>query len=529
VKDAGWFGLLLVLGTSLSTPGVGQTPATAWRAEDEVFYQIFVRSFRDSNGDRVGDLGGIQEKLGYLQGLGVTSVLLTPVNPSPFYHNYFAASFEGVDAAYGGPEALASLITAVHARGMRIYLDEEVQYLTGEHRWWKDSERQPGSAFSHFLLYNGPGNTQPESAVFGITEGQMYNGTRVRLASVNLLDAGVQAYFQDLFAAWVDPNHDGRYDDGVDGFRLDHMMDDLDLKKKLPDLFARFWAPIFKRARATNPQVKFIAEQYDWRYGEEFLSRGGVDMVFAFPLRGAIASLKARAIGDAIAQTAAHTPPGKGQLLFIENHDMNRFASEVNGDLRKEKAGAALNILLKGTPLIYYGQEIGMTGRQSKEWGTDGNDIPVREAFEWTRRSGGPGSATWYRETGPWWTGRYARDDDGISVEEEVGEPHSLLAYYRQLIGLRHSRAELREGDEQVFALSLADVLAVVRERSGQASLLLVNLADETLCVPLPRLRLPATLRSAALRDLLDGGAGARIVPGACVELRPFGVSLLAR
>ncbi len=110
-------------------------------------------------------------------------------------------------------------------------------------------------------------------------------------------------------------------------------------------------------------------------------------MVFAFPLRNAILSLKRDSIAGTIAEMGRRTPPGKGQLVFIENHDMNRFASEVGGDARKERIGAALNILLDGTPLIYYGQEIGMKGRQNKTWGTDANDIPVREAFEWARRS----------------------------------------------------------------------------------------------------------------------------------------------
>ena len=138
--------------------------------------------------------------------------------------------------------------------------------------------------------------------------------------------------------------------------------------------------------------------------------------------------------------------------MFIENHDMNRFASEMSGDARKERIGAALNILLQGTPLIYYGQEIGMKGRQNKTWGTDANDIPVREAFEWTAKGESPGSATWYQGTDAWWTDRYAKDGDGISVEEEARDPASLLSFYRRLLALRRARPELVSGDERVVA-----------------------------------------------------------------------------
>ena len=496
---------------------------------DEVFYQIFVRSFRDSDGDRIGDLRGIQDKLGYLHDLGVTSILLTPINPSPFYHNYFASSFEGVDPEYGGAGSLPELVAAIHARGMKIYLDQEIQYTAEDHPWWRQSMGQPASEYSHFILYNGPGSTQPESGVFGLTVVPMYTGARVGIVSVNLLDSLTVRYFQNLFVSLIDPNRDGRFEDGVDGFRIDHMMDDLDMKGKLTNLFARFWAPVFAEARAANPRIRIIAEQYDWGYGEDFLTRGGTDMVFAFPLRNAILSLKRDSIANAIDQTRDRTPAGKGQLVFIENHDMNRFASEMSGDARKERIGAALNILLQGTPLIYYGQEIGMKGRQNKTWGTDANDIPVREAFEWTAKGESPGSATWYQGTDAWWIDRYAKDGDGISVEEEARDPASLLSFYRRLLALRRARPELVSGDERVVATDRPDVLAVLRATTGHASLLLVNLADSAATVVVERDSLPDGLRGPRLRDLLSGASERRAGSRLQVELSPFGVKLLTR
>jgi alpha-amylase len=492
----------------------------------EVFYQIFVRSFRDSDGDQVGDLRGIEQSLGYLQDLGVTSLLLTPINPSPFYHNYFGSDFEGVDRDYGGAETYASLVRAVHARGMKIYLDQELQYAAQDHPWLVQSLGKPESAYGRYILYNGPGNSQPESGVFGVSVVPSYNGQKIGIVTLNLLDPATRQYFEKLFVSLVDPNGDGRFDDGVDGFRIDHMMDDLDLKGKLTGLFSRFWAPIFARARAVNPGVRIIAEQFDWKFGEDYLTRGGTDFVFAFPLRNAIRSLNARAIADTIAETWKRTPPGKGQLVFIENHDMNRFASEMEGDLRKEKAAAALNILLQGTPLIYYGQEIGMRGRQNKSWGTDANDIPVREGFEWAAKVEGPGEATWYRGSDAWWTGRYARDDDGISVEEEARDSASLLSFYRRLLALRHSRPELASGDQRILATDRPDVLAVLRSSSGQSSVLLVNLADSATTVAVTSEAVPA-----GLRDLLATGSGGKqpIETAARVALPPFGIKLLAR
>jgi glycosidase len=208
---------------------------------------------------------------------------------------------------------------------------------------------------------------------------------------------------------------------------------------------------------------------------------------------------------------------------------MNRFASEMEGDPRKERIGAALNLLLEGTPLIYYGQEVGMKGRQNKSWGTDANDIPVREAFEWTQKGNSSGSATWYRDTGAWWTGRYAKDDDGISVEEEERDSASLLSFYRQLLTLRRERPELVSGDERVVPTDRQDVLAVLRTTPGQghASLLLVNLADSATTVGVQRDSLPEGLSGPPLKDLLSGGSERRTGRALQVDLSPFGIKLL--
>jgi alpha-amylase len=208
---------------------------------------------------------------------------------------------------------------------------------------------------------------------------------------------------------------------------------------------------------------------------------------------------------------------------------MNRFASEMEGDPRKERVGAALNLLLEGTPLVYYGQEIGMKGRQNKSWGTDANDIPVREAFEWAGKGESAGSATWYRETGAWWTGRYAKDGDGISVEEEERNPNSLLSFYRRLLELRRARPELMSGDERVIATNRPEVLAVLRTTTEHASLLLVNLADSADTVVVQRASLPESLRGPGLRDLLSRRSERTTDNALRVDLLPLDVRLLTR
>ena len=507
------------------TAGVAAT-SPVWRAEKEVFYLIFVRSFADSNGDHVGDFKGIEQKLPYLRALGVTSILLTPIVPSPTYHNYFASRFDDVDRAYGDLASFRHLVKTLHSRGMKIYLDEEIQYTAENHPWWVESAGHPESKYSDYILYSGPGNTGPAE---GWTGAESYTGKSERVAMVNLQDPAVRHYFDDLFVWWVDPHGDGRFDEGVDGFRIDHMMDDLDGKGKLTNLVAGFWAPLLSHVRTVNPRISVVAEQADWKtFGDDLLNRGDVDIVYAFPLRTAIASLDRDAIAKAIKSTQDKTPAGKGQLIFIENHDTDRFASVVDGDPRKERLGAALTILLKGTPLIYYGQEIGMKGKQL-HGRSDGNDIPVREAFRWTHSVDGPGSATWYRDTGPWRTDQYGRDDDGISVEEEQRDPASLLAFYRRLLVLRHSRKDLREGDQEIVAIDQPALLILRRTYGQRESLLVVNFSPSQITGQLPRDALHVSRHGGALRDLLTNTKGASMRNGRIqIIIAPFGVELLA-
>src|SRR5690606_25691271 len=156
-----------------------------------------------------------------------------------------------------------------------------------------------------------------------------------------------------LFLFWTDPHGDGSLRDGVDGFRIDHMMDDLDHKGRLTNLFADFWAPIIAAVKARNPKVRIVAEQADWGYGEAWLVRGNADLVFAFPLRGALTKLDREEMLAAIRETRARTPAGKGQIVFLENHDTDRSMTLLGNDPARARVAAAFSILLKGEPLIY--------------------------------------------------------------------------------------------------------------------------------------------------------------------------------
>lgn len=445
----------------------------------QVIYHVFERSFYDASGDGVGDLRGLRAQLGYLQRLGVTSILLTPLYASAFYHNYFADDWEKIDPAYGTMQDYLDLVRDIHSRGMKIYLDMETQYVTDRHPWW-------GSAH---ILYDDSLHHKPSPIIWGITELKGYDGKVRKVAPVNLRDPEVLAYNERLFGFFADPNGDGKFDDGVDGFRLDHTMDNLDGNPRLTELFTHFWAPLLAALRQVNPSLAFVAEQANWAsFGFDYFTNATVDQVFAFRLAMAIASFDKIQLTTAADTTLGMLPPGKEQVVFLENHDMDRFASRVGMDPRKERVGAVLNLLLGGIPSIYYGQELGMTGVGgfNKYGNTDGNDIPRREAFEWYAADTGRGMALWYKGSGPWWDSTNLKPGDGISLEEELGNPASLWSWYRDLLALRTAHPGLSQGSYQTISntngkvFSWARVARGLTPEDGETVVGVVNLSGQT-------------------------------------------------
>jgi alpha-amylase len=449
----------------------------------EVIYHVFERSFFDANGDKLGDLRGLREKLDYLQQLGVTSVLLTPLYESAFYHNYFADDWLNIDPDYGTIRDFTNLARSLHSRGMKLYIDMETQYVTDRHAWWRSAVGNLRSPDHDYLLFDDSTHLKPSPIIWGIMELKGYNDSSRKVTTVNLRDTGVLAYNERLFTYFADPNGDGQFDDGVDGFRLDHAMDDLDNNPRLTELFARFWAPLIAKLKSINPRLTFVAEQANWgSFGFDYFSQATVDRVFAFRLAFAIASFSKAELQRAADTTLSMLPPGKEQVVFIENHDVDRFASRVAKDPGKERIAAVLNLLLGGIPSIYYGQELGMfgAGGLNKFGNTDANDIPRREAFEWYAADTGSGMALWYKGTGPWWDSTNLKPFDGISLQEEQPDPGSLYNWYRRLLTLRHAWPVLQTGSYDSLPNSNPNVFSWRRLREKEdIAYLVVNLSAQ--------------------------------------------------
>ncbi|MEY4432074.1 MAG: hypothetical protein RLZZ44_204, partial [Bacteroidota bacterium] len=171
------------------------------------------------------------------------------------------------------------------------------------------------------------------------------------------------------------------------------------------------------------------------------------------------------------------TPKGKDQLLFIENHDLDRFAS-LETNFKKQKVAAALMLLIGGIPSIYYGQEIGMQGKGFSFGNTDGNDIGRREAFDWYQSGEGKGMAFWYKNTGDWWTNNYQKPDDGISLEEQMNNPNSLFNFYKIIIQIKQQSLALAKGKYETVQNNSTAIFSFYRKEGNETMLVAVNLSD---------------------------------------------------
>lgn len=468
---------------------------------DEIIYHVMPRSFYDSNGDRHGDLNGFVEKLDYLKELGVTTILFTPLYESGFYHNYFPTDYEKIDPEYGTMEEYIQFIKAVHAKDLKFLMDMETQYAQGEHRWFADSYKNPDSEYSDFIYYTDSLNIYPEQ-IFMQEKSELFefktwpNTVSHNIVILDLHNERVKEWMTNFYKFWVDPNQDGNFDDGVDGFRIDHIMDDLDNKGILTNLYKDLWKPIFEACKAINPNVFIVGEQSDWAdYGDIMVKESGADAAFNFSLKFALTSeakandmykstetlgvqMDPATIHRAVHENLKRFKDQTYAITFLENHDVARFAT-LSGNDDQMRSGAVLNLLLPGVPSIYYGQELGVTGK-IHEWGSDVNHLPLREAFPWTADYNDEGTAVFYKDSGEWWDISFWNTDaiNQLALSVQQNDDTSLWNHYRNLIALRKNNAAFRRGNYEPILTDNSNVMAFKRSYDNETFAVLVNVSN---------------------------------------------------
>jgi glycosidase len=458
-------------------------------ARGAVFYEVFVRSFKDSNGDGKGDLNGLIEKLDYLNDgdptttgdLGVDALWLMPVFASPSYHGYDAVDYETINPDYGSNADFARLVTEAHRRGIRIILDFVVNHTGSDHPWFIDSASSPGSGHRDWYVWSptDPGWTQPwggTNPTWHPLNGFYFYGVFWSgMPDLNFRTPAVRQEIERLARLWLDR--------GVDGFRLDaarHIIEDGggQLQVDTPETH-EFWREFAAVVRAAKPQAVLVGENWTETstiatyFGSTGQIAGGdeLPMNFDFPLADRILagvdSGDASSIAAKLAEIQAAYPPGVLDAPFLANHDQVREATRLGLDAGKMRNAAAVLLTLPGAPFLYYGEEVGMQN------GPTSNDEAKRTPMPWDATPGGG-----FTSGSPWFP--FAPGRESANVAAETSDPASLLSRYRSLIRARKGSQALRTGTLELLTpgSGSSHVLAFLRAAGAERVLVVHNLSD---------------------------------------------------
>ena len=520
MRRAWGVGGLLLLGTVLSgCAQSGPAPTLDW-ADAGTCYEVFVRSFYDSDGDGVGDLQGLIQKLDYLNDgdpaseddLGVDCVWLMPIAASPSYHGYDVTDYYQVDPRYGSNEDFKALTRAAHARGIRVLVDMVVNHTSNEHPWFQDAAHDPASPFRDWYRWAdapGPDNEWGDNNWRRSPGGDdyYYGFFSPVMPDLNWESPGLRLEMENVATFWL-------RDMGVDGFRLDavrHLMEDGSGTStnvaRTHDMLREYQA----RIRAVAPGALTIGEVFDSTDVLLAYYPDQLDGYFAFQVANAV--VDAVRTGSSGGLTRAVTAlqdgvPDHRWAPFLRNHDQTRTMTELAGDVAGAKLAATLLLTQPGLPFVYYGEEIGMTG--------DKPDPRIRTPMQWAvAPSAGFTSGTPWEPLQP--------DSFTANVEVMDRDPASLLNHYRRLIRARAGDPALRRGEFVPLEADQEHVVAYVRRAGGEATLVVANLgSEEAADVALTSVDGAAPAGSYVPREVLTGVEAAEVTVGADGRLRRY-------
>ncbi len=524
-----------------------------WRTG--VVYQIYPRSYADSNGDGIGDLAGIVAHLDHLAGrpdsLGVDAIWLSPFYPSPDYDfGYDVADYVGVDPKFGTVADFERLVDACHRRGLKVVIDLVLNHSSAAHPWFEASHASRTGPFADWFIWrDSPGRSlmggrrRPNNwrSFFGgpawawdDARGQFYLHTFLpQQPDLNWRNPEVREALLGVVRTWLDR--------GVDGFRLDVFntyFKDAGLRSnpwRLGGRGAWSWQrhvydrdqpelhPLLDELRAIvdeRPGRMTVGELFDGTLVDAAPLIAPRHLVFDWSL--ITVPWSAAAFKRAITARDAAFGPGRWPANVLSNHDQPRAASRLappgrdaaaiaEGDARA-KVAATLLLTMRGTAFLYYGEEVAL--RNLSIPNAEAVDPPARRAsflFPWWNRDQARGPMPWSAGPGAGFsTGRpwlpLAADAARRNVDVEAADSASVLSVYRQLLGLRRASPALGDGDQDLVDQADADVLAYVRTAGDGAAFVALNFASRPAPVSLPagpagagwRVRLSTTGRALA-------------------------------
>jgi alpha-glucosidase len=518
--------------------------ATWWQAG--IVYQIYPRSFQDSDGDGIGDLRGIIRRLPYLSELGVDAIWLSPIFTSPMADfGYDIADYTGIDPIFGSMDDFDALLDAAHAAGLKVILDLVPNHTSDRHAWFVESRSSRNNPKRDWYLWRdpAPGGGPPNNWLsefggsaweFDEKTGQYYYHAFLKeQPDLNWRDPAVRQAMYDVMRFW--------FRKGVDGFRIDvlwHLLKDEQFRDNPPNPNFKPGAPPHHAVLPVNTtdlpeihhvvaEIRLVANEFDARvligeiylpverlvryYGREL---DGVHLPFNFTLLNA--RWHSRDIAKLVNEYEAALPQGGWPNWVLGNHDRPRIATRVGA--AQAKVAAMLLLTLRGTPTIYYGDEIGMTdvtippgeARDPFERNVPGQGLGrdgCRSPMQWDATAFAGFSAVT-----PWLP--VAEDYRSENVDNLRRDATSIYGLHRRLIALRRSRKALTIG--RYVPVSVAgDLMLFIREHERERLLVALNLTDEPAAATLPA----EVASGRVLLSSFNGRMGERV--DGRIDLRP--------
>ncbi len=466
-----------------------------------VFYEIFVGSFSDSNGDGIGDLRGIIERFDYLNdgddnsglSLGVEGIWLTPIFESPSYHKYDVADYYKIDPDFGTMDDLQELIELCHSRDVKLILDLPINHTSRDHQWFTyfgnaHRAEETDSPYYEYYSYAEKGEAGKTYSAISGTNKQYECNFSGDMPELNFDNEDVRLEVLDIAKFYLEM--------GIDGFRFDAAKYIYyGENPKCVD----FWNWYLGELRAVKPDVYTVAEVWD-ADGTTFPYFEATNC-FNFTISQSSGTIATAAKGEDADRLTAYVEsyiatirkknPDAMILPFIANHDTDRAAGFLTPAKGHAYVAASLNLLMPGSPYIYYGEEIGMKGSR----GSANTDANRRLAMLW-------GDDDTVKD--PTGTTYKVKDQINGTVAQQLPDGYSLLNHYKKLIMIRKANPEIATGEYKALNLSgkLGGFLSTL---DGKSVAVIHNTTTEPLTLDLSTLPELAAMKIAAFAGL--GGA----------------------
>ncbi|MEP6621452.1 MAG: alpha-amylase family glycosyl hydrolase [bacterium] len=462
----------------LPVSAMAQASPPAW-TRGATCYEVFVRSFKDSDGDGVGDLKGLTDKLDYINdgtsslrtSLGARCIWLMPVAESPSYHGYDVSDYYRVNRQYGTNDDFKRLMTAAHKRGIRVLVDMVLNHSSSRHPNFLAALRDTASPYRAWYRWSP---TKPaELNPWGqsnwrkspVRDEWYYAFFDSGMPDLNYRTPAVVAEAKKIARFWLKEM-------GADGFRLDavpYLVEEANNNTVHTASTHALLRDYARYVRSVAPNAYTIGEVSDSTRALLTYYPDQLDAYFAFEVADSlIAGVRrgdARGILPAVLRLQDAVPPGR-LVPFLRNHDQPRSRTELGGDMAKSRVAAFLLLTMPGVPFVYYGEEIGMTATKPDE--------RLRTPMQWSAGRG----AGFTRGT-PW--ERLQDDSLSITVEAQDHDTSSLLNVNRRLIHLRATTNALARGVLVPLTTSQPAVAAYLRRDRGDVALVIVNLGSSPL------------------------------------------------